>query len=143
MNQSLTHNKSSHGRFRGALKSLEKLTALQTLRHVYGTLIEGHEKRSSGHKQPDFCLHSFVYADGNHLSSASLVFRPRLHKLFLMKFRRTGGSGRFRTPVFLRCSSAPSAFVCSPYELRILQALLVFEIPMRPLFFAVHSVILE
>jgi len=53
MNQSLTHNKSSHGRFRGSLKSLEKLTALQTLRHVYGTLIEGHEKRSSGHKQPD------------------------------------------------------------------------------------------
>ncbi len=67
MNQSLSHNKSSHGRFRGALKSLEKLTALQTLRHIYGTLIEGHEKRSSGYKQPDFCFHSFVHADGNHL----------------------------------------------------------------------------
>jgi hypothetical protein len=31
------------------------------LRHIYGTLIEGHEKkRSSGYKQPDFCRHSFV-----------------------------------------------------------------------------------
>src|SRR5947209_6131070 len=31
MNQSLTHNISSHGRFRGTLKSLEKLMGLQTL----------------------------------------------------------------------------------------------------------------
>jgi len=47
MNQSLTHNKSSHGRFRGALKSLEKLTVLQPLRHIYGTLIEDHEQKTA------------------------------------------------------------------------------------------------
>ena len=40
-NQLLTHNKSSHGRFRGALKSLEQLTSLQILRHIYGTVIWG------------------------------------------------------------------------------------------------------
>ena len=38
-NQFLTHNKSSHGRFRGTLKSLEKLINLQASRHIYGTLI--------------------------------------------------------------------------------------------------------
>ena len=39
MNQSLTHNISSHGRFRGTLKSLEKLMTLQASRHIYGTVI--------------------------------------------------------------------------------------------------------
>jgi len=39
MNQSLTHNIRSHGRFRGTLKNLEKLMGLQTLRHICGTLI--------------------------------------------------------------------------------------------------------
>ena len=38
MNQSLTHNIRSHGRFRGTLKNLEKLMTLQALRHIYGTV---------------------------------------------------------------------------------------------------------